>query len=237
MKFVDRLMMPSVLILVFILLGILLLKLKKRKTGWIFIISSIVIYYFFSITPVSDFIISSLEKKYAPLEEKEILEYDTIVFLLGDGEGNVLRASEIFRIHAAWNKNKTYPFRIIISGADFQNPGKGDAAHVKNYLIERGIPEENVELEYLSTTTGESAEEINKLNINEPFLLVTSAYHMDRSMKVFQKAGLDPVAAPSDFKKGKRYDILDYFPSGANLRKTEHAFHEYFGLLYYSVVY
>ncbi|MBN2246358.1 MAG: YdcF family protein [Candidatus Aminicenantes bacterium] len=239
MKILDELVMPSVFILVFIMVGIILLKLKKRKTGWIFITGSILIYYFFSITPVADLIIAPLEKKYAPLNEKELAEYDTVVFLLGGPEGNILRAGEVFRIYAAWKKyrEKDQPFRIIVSGSYYLYPGKAETDRVRRYFIERGIPEEYMELEYLSKTTGESAREIKKLNLDKSFLLVTSAYHMYRSMKVFRKAGLNPVAAPTDFKKEKKYDIYDFFPSGVNLRKTEHAFHEYFGLLYYSLIY
>lgn len=239
MKFIDRLVMPSVFILVFILAGIVLLKLKKRKVGWIMLAGSILIYYLFSITPVADLIIVSLEKDFMPLNEKELIEYDTIIFLLGDREGNVLRASEVFRFNAAWNKyrDKDKSFRIIISGSDFLRPGKDEAENMKGYLIARGIPEEYVALEYLSTTTGEAAEEIKKWKLDRPFLLITSAYHMSRSIKIFRKIGLDPVAAPTDFKKERRYDILDFFPSGVNLRKTEHAFHEYFGLIYYQIKY
>ncbi len=239
MKILDELVMPSVFILVFILVGILLLKLKKRKTGWILIISAILIYYFFSITPVADLIIAPLEKKYAPLNEKELAEYDTVVFLLGGPEGNVLRAGEVFRIYAAWKKyrDKDKPFRVIVSGSYLLHPGKEETDLVRRYFIERGIPEEYVELEYLSKTTGESAQEVKKFNLDESFLLVTSAYHMYRSIKVFKKAGLDPVAAPTDFKKEKKYDIFDFFPSAVNLKNTDHAFHEYFGLLYYSLIY
>jgi len=239
LKFIDRLLMPSVFILVFMLAGIVLLKLQKRKSGWIALTGSILIYYLFSITPVADLIIIPLEKNYMPLNEKELMEYDTIVFLLGDREGNVLRASEVFRFNAAWNKyqDEDKSFRIIISGSDFLRPGKDEAEHVKNYLVERGIPEGYVDLEYLSTTTGEAAEEMKTWKLDRPFLLITSAYHMNRSIKVFRKIGLDPVAAPTDFKKEKRYDVLDFFPSGVNLRKTEHAFHEYFGLIYYQIKY
>ena len=239
MKFIDQLLMPSVFILVGILFGILLLKLKKRKTGWFFITGSILIYYLFSITPVADLIIAPLEKKYVSLKERELAEYDTVVFLLGGPEGNVLRAGEVFKFYAARNKyrDKDESCRIIVSGSYFLHSGKEETDRVGKYFIERGIPEKYVELEYHSKTTGESAQEVKELNLDKPFLLVTSAYHMTRSMRVFKKAGLNPVAAPTDFKIKKKYDIFDFFPSGVNLRKTEHAFHEYFGSLYYQIRY
>lgn len=239
MKIFDKLVMPSVFILVFILVGILLLKLKKSKKGWFFVAASILIYYFFSITPAADLIMAPLEKNYVPLDERELAKYDTVVFLLGDQEGNILRAGEVIRYYTAWIKyqDKDKPFRIIISGSYFLHSGNEKIEGVRRYFIERGIPEEYLELENLSRTTGESAEEIKNLNLDKSFLLVTSAYHMYRSIKIFRKFGLNPVAAPTDFKKEKEYNILDFFPTGDNLKKTEQAFHEYFGLLYYSLKY
>jgi len=65
---------------------------------------------------------------------------------------------------------------------------------------------------------------------------VTSAYHMPRAMEVFQKMKMNPIAAPTDFKMEKNYDILDFFPDAQNLRKSDLVFHEYFAILFYKLI-
>ena len=90
-------------------------------------------------------------------------------------------------------------------------------------------------LEAQSRTTFESAKNIKQILGDEPFFLVTSSYHLPRSMEVFQKMGTKPIAAPTDFRKEESYDILDFFPSARNLEKSDLALHEYFGILFYRI--
>ena len=55
---------------------------------------------------------------------------------------------------------------------------------------------------------------------------------MPRAMYLFQKTGLNPLAAPTNhlIKKGKHTCFWDWLPSSANIRKMECAIHEYAGL-------
>jgi uncharacterized SAM-binding protein YcdF (DUF218 family) len=66
----------------------------------------------------------------------------------------------------------------------------------------------------------------------ERFLLVTSASHVRRAVRHFERAGLEPIPAPTGFKTGsEQVRTLAYgLPSAGNLRKTERAVHETLGL-------
>ena len=68
---------------------------------------------------------------------------------------------------------------------------------------------------------------------DERFFRVTSASHMRRAVRHFERAGLEPIPAPTGFKTGsERVRTLAYWvPSAGNLRKTERAVHETLGLL------
>ena len=227
LKILEMFLLPSVFVLVLILIGIILIFRKKRgKLGKILIILGILLYYLFSITPVADSIISPLEKQYQPVQKEELNKADKIVLLLGGKESDVLRASEVLRLYNLQSA-------IIISGRDPLSPKIEEAKEVKDFLVERGIPSENIILEDKSRTTKESAENLKNLVVEEPFFLVTSAYHMPRSMESFQKMGANPIAAPADFKIKESYNILDFFPNAENLRYVDLAFHEYFGILWY----
>jgi len=231
LKILEMFLLPSVFVLVLILIGIILIFRKKRgKLGKILIILGILLYYLFSITPVADLIISPLEKQYQPVQKEELEKADKIVLLLGGKESDVLRASEVLRLYNLQSA-------IIISGRDPLSPKIEEAKEVKDFLVERGIPSENIILEDKSRTTKESAENLKNLVVEEPFFLVTSAYHMPRSMESFQKMGANPIAAPADFKIKESYDILDFFPDAQNLRNSDIALHEYFGILWYRLKY
>jgi len=67
----------------------------------------------------------------------------------------------------------------------------------------------------------------------ERFFRVTSASHMRRAVRHFERAGLQPIPAPTGFKTGgDRLNTPSYWlPSAGNLRKTERAVHETLGLL------
>ncbi|MDA2921633.1 YdcF family protein [Patescibacteria group bacterium AH-259-L07] len=126
-------------------------------------------------------------------------------------------------------------FKIIISGSRPLNPEINEAKKIKIFLTERGIPENNIALEVVSRTTKESAYYIKEMVDNKPFFLVTSAYHMPRSMYIFEKVGTSPIPAPTDFKAEFIYTIVDIFPHADSLRKSDIAFHEYIGMIYYKI--
>ena len=241
-KILQEFLLPSVFVFVLILIGIILVFRKKReKLGKILIALGILFYYLFSITPLADLTLLPLESQYIQIEEDELGKTDKIVLLLGGmkkgrlplgsllEESTLFRASEALRIYFAKKENA----KIIISGTSSLAPGKNEAEIVGEFLKELGVLPENIILEDKSRNTAESAKNIKELLDKEPLFLVTSAYHLPRSMEVFQKMGTNPVPAPGDFKVERSYNIFDFFPNPENLRKFDLAFHEYFGILFY----
>lgn len=69
-------------------------------------------------------------------------------------------------------------------------------------------------------------------------LLVTSAFHMRRARKLFERAGMVPIPFPVDFQvpAGGKLGVLDFFPTGLALRQTEIALRELYGWIYYLVI-
>jgi len=232
-KIVQKFLLPSVFILIFMLAGLLIFKLKKQKAGKILLIVGIVFYYFLSITPVADLIIGPLENQYNHVQETDFGMADRVVLLTGS---KVPRASEVLRLYFKKNKELEQKVEIIISGTNAINPEKNnEAVETKKHLTERGVPAENIIIEDKSRNTLENAQYVETLVGGEPFFLVTSAYHMPRSMEVFQKMGTNAIPAPTDFKTRRGYTLFDFFPNPGNLEKSNLAFHEYLGILYYRI--
>ena len=73
---------------------------------------------------------------------------------------------------------------------------------------------------------------IERLIGNEPFVLVTSASHMPRALKLAQSRGLHALPAPTDHAARRLYwdRVTDYFPSADGLYRSERACYEYLGL-------
>lgn len=186
-------------------------------------------FYAFSITPVSDALLAPLESPFDYLPESGMGQSDTAVLLLGGGEHNVLRSSEVLRI-AHTRDDRT---RIIISGTNALNPESGEALGVQRFFTARGIPAEDIVIENGSKTTRENARNTADIVGEEPFFLVTSAYHMRRSVKEFEEHGRVPIPAPTDFKHKGAYGFFDYVPNPQNLRNVDIAAHEYAGFLFY----
>jgi len=68
----------------------------------------------------------------------------------------------------------------------------------------------------------------------ERWLLVTSAYHMPRSVGVFRKAGFDVEAYPVDWRLGERADLLRFSTLALDgLERVDVATREWMGLVAY----
>ncbi len=236
MGLIQNILMPSTLILVFFLLGLFFFfKNREGKLGKIFIILGVFCYYFFSITPVSDYLMMSLEEKYTPLSIERADETDKIVVLLGGRESNILRGSEALRIwHASDGSAK-----IIVSGIDPFLPTSNEASAVRRFFTNRGVNSDAIEIEGDSHNTRENVINVKEMVGEEPFFLVTSAYHMERAVSEFKRIEANPIPAPTDHKgrEMNKYSFFDFIPHGQNLRNTDLATHEHLGRIYYRLIF
>ena len=100
-----------------------------------------------------------------------------------------------------------------------------------------GIPRERLTMERRSRNTEENAE-FSKALVNpkdgERWLLVTSAYHMPRSVGLFRKAGFTVEPYPVDWRVGEASDHLKFTPVAVDgLERTDIAMREWIGLTAY----
>ncbi len=85
--------------------------------------------------------------------------------------------------------------KILISGGSgsISKPNHREAIYIKKYLETILIPDSNIIIENKSKNTYENAvfskQILDSLQFNGSILLVTSSYHMKRSLAIFEKAG------------------------------------------------
>jgi len=95
---------------------------------------------------------------------------------------------------------------------------------------ELGVPPGAMILEGKSWDTEDQALFLAPLLGDEPFALITSAGHMARSLYLFRRMGLKPLAAPIDFRTGALdLDYSSFIPNAGALDATQAALYEYLG--------
>jgi uncharacterized SAM-binding protein YcdF (DUF218 family) len=114
--------------------------------------------------------------------------------------------------------------RILITGGngDLLGRGSAEAPAAGMALTEMGIGKSQIMIEGRSKNTLENAAYSKTVlaqnHVAGPYILVTSAFHMRRSMYIFKKAGLDVIAYPCNYFVGKdKPAIEDLLPDAANL--------------------
>jgi uncharacterized SAM-binding protein YcdF (DUF218 family) len=105
--------------------------------------------------------------------------------------------------------------RIIISGGSNGPNQPKDADFQYKKMLELGIPAQDIIVEDSSTSTFENAAftkaKIDSLHLQPPFVLITSAMHIPRAQKVFEKAGVAVIPFPCNYYVlENKPDVSDY---------------------------
>ena len=130
-------------------------------------------------------------------------------------------------------------FELIFSGGEGRlvPTGTTEAELAGVFYTEQGVDMKRVTLESQARTTRENAIRVAALlgeRCKQPWLLVTSAWHMPRSMSEFQAVGCNVTAYPVDFRTGEETSWTEYSMAGS-LMAWQTALHEYLGMFVYGV--
>jgi uncharacterized SAM-binding protein YcdF (DUF218 family) len=107
---------------------------------------------------------------------------------------------------------------LISSGNGSLMPGKfREADWVKTQLELLNVPDSCILIEDRSRNTLENAafskSVLQENHLAPPYILVTSAFHMRRSLAVFKKEKIDVVPYPCNYFAGsKKISVLDFIP-------------------------
>ena len=131
---------------------------------------------------------------------------------------------------------------VFVGGSgSLLHPEFKEAEHIKKFLLTLGIPDSNIVIETESKNTHENAVNIkailDKKIPNGKFLLITSAFHMRRSLGCFQKAGMEVTPYSTDRMSGDwRWD-LDFLlvPHTDILESWDVLLHEIMGEIMYKL--
>jgi len=228
---------------------------RKPKLSRALGASGIAMVWLFAMPVTSRQLIWGLEERAAALTAKTIPNADAVVVLGGglwpaipprrdvevkEGGDRLLTGVRLMR----QNKAGT----LVTSGAQisFTAAAPAEAFSAKVLAEELGVPSERILPNPLSKTTAEEARDIGQLAKKQGWttvLLVTSAFHLPRSLATFEKrSGLQVIPVACDFLLPERQRlgrptpgsvIQDLLPDAGALYLSSVALKEHLGLVLY----
>ncbi len=253
-KFIPVFVYPIGLIGLLILLALIVAK--RRRLQQVLLVLALVILFLAGNRWVAMSLAHSLERRYPaqdPAPQAEVL------VLLGGGTAPAEAPRPIVEvngsgdrvIYAAWLYQQGKAKYILATGGmlSWTEAASTPAQDMAKLLMLFGVPEQNIWLESKSQNTYENAlfcAQILREKGVQRVLLVTSAWHMLRSVKLFQAQGIEVIPLPVDYsvtqeKWERRWEgdprdlILSALPSIDNMAWTTNMLKEYLGILTYTI--
>ncbi|MET3924318.1 YdcF family protein [Devosia sp. 2618] len=236
---------PLSIVAVLVLLGIVLSAFGRRRLGLAASGVALVTLVLCGFTSLGFLLIRPLEDRFTRPETMPA-SVDTIIVLGGSTLARVSTARATAELNDAGDRlteavalSLIYPeAKIVFSGgAGVLEPNlEPEATTAERFFLAMGVAPERLVLEGESRNTDENAEMTAALigSSTGTTLLVTSAFHMPRSVGLFRKVGIDVIAWPTDYRssglEGFGFDIAN---PPHNLNTTTIAIKEWIGLAVY----
>jgi uncharacterized SAM-binding protein YcdF (DUF218 family) len=115
---------------------------------------------------------------------------------------------------------------------------KTEGEVLKEYAISNGIPSEKIFVSKDVENTADEAVAVKELiSQSKRIILVTSAYHMFRAKRLFEKQGFIAMPYKVDYKVSgnNKITFMDFLPSAVYLELTETGIREITGRLFYLI--
>jgi uncharacterized SAM-binding protein YcdF (DUF218 family) len=238
--------------IIFVLLGLLFLALRKPLICKRFLLLALFDLLLVGWLPSSEVFMRILESTIPKTEISSLSEGEIggIIILGGALEGGEIAVdrgeisiySSAERLTKAFELIRKYPnLPFIFSGFSGRTVPRGmsEADASKQLVHEQGLDDKNAHYEKESRNTFENVVymkpiilEIEQGRQPKPWLLITSASHMYRSVKIFQKQGIDILPIPVDYQTSNslQWTSFDLVDGAQNWNKL---LHELIGIFAY----
>ena len=247
-KVANYLLEPLYILSFFLLILILLILFTNYKKLTIFSAKFLLILFlFFSYTPLSNFLLNKIEDFIKP--SKYPVQQLKGIVVLGGSFNSGLQSKErnqvllnssaerLTKVLEIYNKNPK--ILILFSGfsGELKPQGWSESDMAEKFFLEQGVRSENLIFENKSRNTFENinySKDIIK-NYKGAWGLITSASHMPRSYFGFKRQGLilEPIIV--DFKTGTSPIFWISFNIGSGLSNWSILLHEVVGISYYKI--
>lgn len=213
---------------------------QKAKVGqWVALFT--LLFYLTTVPLVGSTVIRSLESKHWPPANPQ----GDVIVVLGGGatldtpnfnwRGHLYgySANRLLTGAQLYHKLKV---PIVVSGGKVLETTGCEAQISKAILMGLGVPEQQIYIDDKSLNTTENAKFTKALMAEHDFhqpILVTSAFHMERSVLQFKKFGVEVVPYPTDYQTNveEHFAFHDVWPSAGAMEALSLSLKEYVGIL------
>jgi uncharacterized SAM-binding protein YcdF (DUF218 family) len=249
-KLIELFLLPSNLIALLGLIGILIMIVGWKRLGRGCIVVSVLLLAVCGWSPLGSAALMALEDRFPqPVIDRPV----TGVILLGGAvdthissdRGTLAMNEAGERLTTTVDLSRRYPdARIFLSGGSGHlhagDSQMTESEVARKLLVSMGVASERIEMEERSRNTCENGTESAasvRPKSGELWLLVTSASHMPRSVGCFRTAGFDVTPYPVDYRTRGIADLKGPADTIAvGLTAADLAAHEWIGLLTYRAI-
>ncbi len=242
---------PSNVLIGMALLGALLLFTRWNRGGRRFVVLAALGLAFCGFAPLGVWLARPLENRF-PVRSQAMVPPTGILVLGGSIDqlttaargGQVTLGAAPGRMTEAVALAHRYPqARLVFTGGSaalLRSDAPDEAQAAARLFAELGIAPERITIERQSRNTFENValtRGIVQPKPGERWVLVTSAWHMPRSVGIFRRAGWEVIAYPTDFETRNTIRELwrPTLPAGRGLDLVDKMTREWLGLLAYRV--
>jgi len=237
---------PSNIFILLVIVGTALLFTRLARGGRRMLVLGVTLLIVFGLSPAGFMLLSVLENRFPAWDASRGAPTGFIILggaldpdlsaarhmpVMGDGSERITVVAELAR---------RYPDAKFIysSGSASVFGGLAEADYVLPLFESFGIPRDRIVIENRSRNTDENARFSKVLAAPKPgerWVIVTSAFHMPRSIGTFRAAGFPVEAYPVDWHtRGTGADRLVFFTFFvAGLGATDVVAHEFIGMTMY----
>lgn len=229
------------------LLASLLLARRRPRTGralgWLALFGLVAACW----TSGPEVLLSTLESRYRAPQAVDMHRYAGVVVLGGAladpalwaEHGQVGLNTQAERMTEAVALIRRHPqLRLVFTGGLASGSGATEAARARVLFEALGVEPSRMTFEDRSRNTYENAvftAQLARVDKRQPWLLLTSAFHMPRAMGVFEHAGWNVTPWPTDYRTSAHDSWFDFSLSGGPALWSL-ALHEWLGMAAYRLL-
>lgn len=242
-KLVALLLSPLGILLVLLAAGLLLMW-RRRGGPWPKRLVAVCVVSLFAVScgATGQLLLAPLEWKYPALVHPQTAQDASHVVVLGGGyrartnqavtseltPASTVRLAEGMRIHRALDDTQ-----LVVSGAAVGQPGS-TADAMSRLAGDLGVASDDLIVVDHPRDTAEEADAVAELiGDTDHVVVVTSASHMPRAIRLFERQEIAATPAPTHHLTTESLlDLGEWWPSAGHVRRVERAVYEYTALLW-----